>query len=158
MRLGIITVMTAVFKFRHSVLPPCLTPCAVSGARPYANTYANKEESILFEGINYSGAKFWLDLLQVVFTALIGLYVWLSKPTKQNKLATEQLKEILVAQDRRLGELELKLQFIPDQDEFHALDKKVSEMVGKVDSVHGRMRSIDQKLDLLIENELRGKS
>jgi peptidoglycan hydrolase CwlO-like protein len=112
----------------------------------------------LFEDINYTGAKFWLDFLQVVFTALIGLYVWLSKPTKQNKIATEQLKEILVAQDRRLGELELKLQFIPDQDEFHALDKKVSELVGKMDNVHGRMRSVDQKLDLLIENELRGKS
>lgn len=123
----------------------------------------------MFEDINYTGAKFWLDFLQVAFTALIGLYVWLSKPTKQNKIATEQLKdtlaaqdrrlgELLVAQDRRLGELELKLQFIPDQDEFHALDKKVSELVGKMDNVHGRMRSVDQKLDLLIENELRGKS
>jgi peptidoglycan hydrolase CwlO-like protein len=123
----------------------------------------------LFEDINYTGAKFWLDFLQVAFTALIGLYVWLSKPTKQNKIATEQLKdtlaaqdrrlgELLVAHDRRLGELELKLQFIPDQDEFHALDKKVSELVGKMDNVHGRMRSVDQKLDLLIENELRGKS
>lgn len=123
----------------------------------------------MFEDINYTGAKFWLDFLQVAFTALIGLYVWLSKPTKQNKIATEQLKdtlaaqdrrlgELLVAHDRRLGELELKLQFIPDQDEFHALDKKVSELVGKMDNVHGRMRSVDQKLDLLIENELRGKS
>lgn len=112
----------------------------------------------MFENVNYAGAKFWLDFLQVAFTALIGLYVWLSKPTKQNKLANEQLKDILLAQDRRLGELELKLQFIPDQDEFHALDKKVSELVGKMDNVHGRMRSVDQKLDLLIENELRGKS
>jgi peptidoglycan hydrolase CwlO-like protein len=129
----------------------------------------NTKESTLFEDINYTGAKFWLDFLQVAFTALIGLYVWLSKPTKQNKIATEQLKdtlaaqdrrlgELLVAHDRRLGELELKLQFIPDQDEFHALDKKVSELVGKMDNVHGRMRSVDQKLDLLIENELRGKS
>lgn len=112
----------------------------------------------MFENVNYAGAKFWLDFLQVAFTALIGLYVWLSKPTKQNKLANEQLKDILLAQDKRLGELELKLQFIPDQDEFHALDKKVSELVGKMDNVHGRMRSVDQKLDLLIENELRGKS
>ncbi len=112
----------------------------------------------MFEDINYTGAKFWLDFLQVAFTALIGLYVWLSKPTKQNKLANAQLKDILLAQDKRLGELELKLQFIPDQDEFHALDKKVSELVGKMDNVHGRMRSVDQKLDLLIENELRGKS
>ena len=128
--------------------------CAASIAKPFVNS----KESTLFEDINYSGAKFWLDFLQVVFTALIGLYVWLSKPTKQNKLATEQLKEILVAQDRRLGELELKLQFSPGQDEFHALDKKVSELAGKMDNVHGRMRSVDQKLDLLIENELRGKS
>lgn len=123
----------------------------------------------MFEDINYTGAKFWLDFVQVAFTALIGLYVWFSKPTKQNKIATEQLKdtlvaqdrrlgELLVAQDRRLGELELKLQFIPSQDEFHTLDKKVSELVGKMDNVHGRMRSVDQKLDLLIENELRGKS
>jgi len=119
----------------------------------------------LFENVNYAGAKFWLDFLQVAFTALVGLYVWLSKPTKQNKLANEQnklvieqLKDILLAQDKRLGELELKLQFIPDQNEFHALDKKVSEIVGKMDNVHGRMRSVDQKLDLLIENELRGKS
>lgn len=150
----IITAMTAAFRSRQSALLQCPMPCAVSTAKPSANT----KESTLFEDINYTGAKFWLDFLQVAFTALIGLYVWLSKPTKQNKIATEQLKDILVAQDRRLGELELKLQFIPDQDEFHALDKKVSELVGKMDNVHGRMRSVDQKLDLLIENELRGKS
>ncbi|MCT6700907.1 DUF2730 domain-containing protein [Rheinheimera sp. 4Y26] len=112
----------------------------------------------MFDDINYSGAKFWLDLAQVVFTALIGLYVLVSKPTKQNKQATAALKETVEAQEKRLGTLELKMEYIPDQDEFHKLDKKVSELVGKIGNVHDRMRSVDQKLDLLIENELRGKS
>lgn len=112
----------------------------------------------MFDDINYAGAKFYLDLVLVIFNALLGIYVWLSRPTQQNKKDHESLRDFVQDQNRRIGELELKLQFIPDQDEFHALDKKVSELVGKLDNVHGRMRSIDQKLDLLIENELRGKT
>ncbi|WP_337840499.1 DUF2730 family protein [Rheinheimera sp.] len=112
----------------------------------------------MLEELNYAGLKFWLDLAQVAYMVLLGLYVWLSKPTEQNKAATEALKERLDELEARQRELELRIQFIPDASEFHALDKKVSELGGKMDNVHGRMRSVDQKLDLLIENELRGKN
>ncbi|WP_152342867.1 DUF2730 family protein [Rheinheimera sp. KL1] len=112
----------------------------------------------MFEDMNYSGAKFWLDAGQLLFTTIIGLYVWLSKGPKENKKDLDALKVQVDEQQTQIEKIELKLEYIPTKDEFHALDNKVTGLVGQVDSVHGRMRSIEGKLDLLIENELRGNT
>ncbi len=112
----------------------------------------------MFDDLNYSGAKFWLDAAQVGFTALIGLYVWLSKGPKESKKAVEDLSKRVDQSEQKIAAIELRLEYVPTQDEFHKLDNKVTGLVSQVESVHGRMRSIEKKLDLLIENELRGNN
>ncbi len=90
-------------------------PVAVSTAR----ASASKKENTVFDDLNYSGAKFWLDAAQVGFTALIGLYVWLSKGPKESKKAVEDLSKRVDQSEQKIAAIELRLEYVPTQDEFH---------------------------------------
>lgn len=84
---------------------------------------------------DYAAWRFWLDVLQLLGTALIGTYVWIVSRTRYN---TKQLREHENAVDARL-----------DEAEKHGvkMDGQIAALERRVDQI-GR---VHKRIDILAE-------
>ncbi|WP_027671291.1 DUF2730 family protein [Rheinheimera baltica] len=105
---------------------------------------------------NYTELKFWFDVLQWLITIGLGLWVWISRAPRENKLAIAELEARLKKSEAEQEKLQVRLEYLPTKEELHQMGKELSSLASKLDSSAGRMKAIENKLDLLIENELRG--
>ncbi|MEW5683006.1 MAG: DUF2730 family protein [Pseudomonadota bacterium] len=105
---------------------------------------------------NYAELKFWFDVLQWLVTIGLGFWVWISRAPRENKQAIAELEARLNKSEAEQEKLQVRLEYLPTKEELHQMGKELSGLASKLDSSAGRMKAIENKLDLLIENELRG--
>ncbi|MCD1597877.1 DUF2730 family protein [Rheinheimera aquimaris] len=105
---------------------------------------------------NYTGLRFWFDMLQLLFTCGLALWVYISRAPRENKQAIAELEARLKKSEAEQEKLQVRLEYLPTKEELHQMGKELSGLASKLDSSAGRMKAIENKLDLLIENELRG--
>lgn len=105
---------------------------------------------------DYNELTFWFYIVQWLFNLGIAIWVWLSRAPSENKKAITELEERVKRSEAEQEKLQVRLEYLPTKEELHLMGKELSGLASKLDSTAGRMKAIENKLDLLIENELRG--
>lgn len=105
-------------------------------------------------------ARFWLDLVQFILTAAIGVYAWQVARQRALREATETQ---LLDHERRLTLIEEKARHMPSGDSINRLSERLGDlhgdlqrMVGEFTGWQHEMKSLRTSVQLLVDNELRG--
>jgi len=93
--------------------------------------------------VDYDAWKFWLDLLQWLFTIGVMVYVWLDRGRADNKKLIKELAEQHVALERRIITAEEGLKRAATHTDISALREEqastratVERMASSVDRIH----------------------
>lgn len=110
--------------------------------------------------IDYTAWKFWLDVLQVVFTAAIGIYVWVSNRTAVNTKRIAKLEgdldERLDEQEVRLTRVEEALRHAPTHEDLKRIHARIDDVASGVSLVSGKIGETTRTLTLIHEHLLNG--
>lgn len=109
-------------------------------------------------------AASWLTTSAAVLAAALSIWNFVQGPSKKNEARIDKMRADVFAEtaalDKRLDALEQKVgnleQFVrqlPDRESFHELDKRLTEMGGKVDTISVSLLAQSKSLER-IENFL----
>ena len=119
--------------------------------------------------------RFWLDLVQWATTLAIGGYVWATgrqRATKQSiadaRTHADEIREEagqrLDRHAERLIKLEARLEHVPSNEAIESLNARLAElhgdfkqMTGWLEGVKGLLGTMQNSVQQLVENELRGR-
>lgn len=101
-----------------------------------------------------------VDLLKLAFPVLLStggiVYSWFSARTKARTEEIEEIRKDLLAQDRRIADMEGALQHLPDKESMHRLEMTVERLSGDLKVAVKSLESVDrvaQRIDtFLLEN------
>lgn len=92
---------------------------------------------------DYDAMKFWLDVIQWIFTIGVMIFVWIDRGRSDNRKLIQQQTERIESFERRLITAEEHLRHSPTHDDiaklqsqFAALDSKLDRVTNTVDRVH----------------------
>ena len=105
--------------------------------------------------LDYPAMKFLLDLIQMVITLLIGLYVWQSN---RHRVTNERISELESDMDERLDKyaerittLEVRAGAAPTHDDLKRMHKRLDIMNGELQHLSGESSAARRTLDLIHE-------
>lgn len=87
------------------------------------------------DGLDYSKLKFWLDLLQWLFTLGLMVFVWIDRGREKNKGAIEALTNRTESLERRLLTAEENLRHSPTHEDIAKLQSQYAGLESKLDRV-----------------------
>ncbi|WP_010324367.1 DUF2730 family protein [Marinobacterium stanieri] len=95
---------------------------------------------------NYDALKFWLDVVQWVFTIGVMIFVWIDRGRSDNHNLIKQLADRQEALERRLITAEEQMRHLPTHDdiaklreEYSGLNSKVDRMAITLDRIHDHL-------------------
>jgi len=90
-------------------------------------------------------------LVAFILNCIFFLVVWAMSRTFAKKDDVTHLTE-------RVSKIESSIIDMPGTNDFHELDKSLIEVSGKLDAVMPQLDGLKKITEILMENELRGKS
>jgi uncharacterized protein (DUF3084 family) len=100
--------------------------------------------------VNWDAAKFWLDVLQWLFTIGIGVAVWIRTGRNQNRTDIQALDDRQDALERRVISAEENLKHAPTHEDIAKLQSQSSALDSKLDRV---TNTVDRIHDYLMNNK-----
>ena len=88
---------------------------------------------------NYAAWKLGFDLLQWLFTIVVGIYVWLAGKENAMKKDTDNLKDSVTGMDRRVSRLEGGS---IDKQDLEAMYKNLNAVAGEVRELTGELKGM----------------
>lgn len=128
--------------------------------------------------IDYTAWRFWFDVLQLVGTIAIGIYVWWANREKVNssrfrglqdqvteKIGREEVRQIMTKHeaachrhreqtgnlDATLRGLQSEVHHLPSRSEIKGLNDNITDLAGKMGKLEGRLEGINRAADLMNE-------
>jgi hypothetical protein len=99
---------------------------------------------------DYDAMKFWLDVIQWIFTIGVMIFVWIDRGRSDNRKLIQQQTERIESFERRLITAEEHLRHSPTHDDIAKLREEYSGLNSKVD----RMAiTLDRIHDYLMNNK-----
>jgi len=137
------------------------------------------------ESIDYTAAKFWITLIELVGIVVIAIYVWWSNRNKVQKERVDQLQSQLIEQVQQLSnlikrqdndeqmrnkslllirDLENRMQAVeitqkgmPTHRDFKDIYNKLDATKSLLDQLIGETNAIHRQFGLVFESALQGK-
>ena len=110
--------------------------------------------------MDYEAWRFWIDILQAVLTAAIGVYVWLVNRTRVNAARIRKMEDDF---DRRLDDAEQRLTKVesniehgPGRADLKRIHERVDETAKEVHLLTGEFQSVKGTLELIHQFLLSG--
>lgn len=101
--------------------------------------------------LDYTAMKFWLDLIQVVATLGVGIYVWLSN---RHRVTATRLSKLEGEMDRRLdvhtewiSTLEGRVGNIPTHEDLDKMNKLINGIGGDLREMTGSYKRLQNTVD-----------
>ncbi|MGD9858857.1 MAG: DUF2730 family protein [Marinobacterium sp.] len=92
---------------------------------------------------DYDAMKFWLDVIQWIFTIGVMIFVWIDRGRSDNRSLIQQQTERIESFERRLITAEEHLRHSPTHDdiaklreEYAGINSKVDRMAITLDRIH----------------------
>jgi len=105
------------------------------------------------DGINWTAARFFFDLLQVGAILGIGIYSWWKANHQTNNAEMSKIKERVERNDRRIERVEQDVSNQPShadvsklRTEMSSLGKEIAEMTGTMKGMNGSLSIVTQHL------------
>jgi len=116
----------------------------------------DEERSTHMDKFDWTAGKFWLDVLQMLAT--FGLWLWMRATMGQKTNAKEltALKSKVDTNEKRLVETETTIKHLPEARELARINSQLAQTTGQLEGLVSQMKAMQSKIDLLLENELRG--
>ena len=124
---------------------------------------------------DYTAWKFWIDVLQMVATCAIGIYVWWNGRNQANAKRFKTLEDTVTGHNtsikmltearqqqttdcekrlQRIEDLEKELNHLPSREEISKLSDKIGSLTEKLGTLDGRLNGINRAVDLLNQHHL----
>ncbi|WP_310614040.1 DUF2730 family protein [Limnohabitans sp.] len=115
--------------------------------------------------IDYTAAKFWLDVAQWIGMGLITVWVFLRTKDKDNDQAVQGVNTKLTdfiatsntqacATNERLTRLEERISHMPTNDELSDLEGKVESLRASVEGMSELLRRVEHQTNIIHEHLL----
>ena len=108
--------------------------------------------------MDYVAWKFWLDILQLLLTAGVGLYVWLVTRTRINAARIRKLEgdidNRLEDHGNRITAVEAAVKHGPKRDDLGNIHKRLDEVVTVVARIEGENRAMAGTVSLIHQHLL----
>ena len=108
--------------------------------------------------MNYEAWRFWIDILQTVLTAAVGVYVWLVTRTRVNAARISKMEDDLDARldghDRRLTRIEGAVEHGPTRDDLGRIHTRIDEVAAAIARIEGESHAAARNLDLIHQHLL----
>lgn len=108
--------------------------------------------------LNYDAGKFWIDLVQTIFLAAVGLYGWISG---RHRVTEERLKGLAVEMEGRLDDhgdritrVEAYTESLPTHTDMGKLYESINAVRSSVDQMTGEMKGVKSSLTLIHQHLL----
>lgn len=95
--------------------------------------------------MDYGSARFWADIGQWVFNAIVALYLWLHR---RNQATVEQVDQ----NEKDILELRVGLKTLPSQNQIAGMTREIKTLIGEVGEMKGRLGGINRAVDLMNEH------
>lgn len=110
--------------------------------------------------MDYDAWRFWIDILQTVLTAAIGVYVWLVNRTRVNAARIRNMEDEIDARldkaEQRLTKVEVDIEHGPSRDDLKRIHERVDDTAREVHEMTGEFRSVKSTLELIHQFLLNG--
>lgn len=110
--------------------------------------------------MGYGEIKIWIDLLQWLTTAAVGLYVYAvnrHRVTNERISALEShVDERLDDHSDRLARLEQDARHAPSHDDLKRLHKRLDDMNGELKEMRGEFYAVNRTLSMIHQHLLDG--
>lgn len=103
------------------------------------------------ELLNISPLVVWAVALTQLLTFGIALWNMLSSGSRKNAATLEAHGRMLHSLEERVSAVEHSLREMPRRDDFHALDKEMTELRGAMGVLGERLKPVEATLDRLHE-------
>jgi flagellin-like hook-associated protein FlgL len=118
--------------------------------------------------VDYSGARFWMDMLQLAAFAALGLYTHIASRSKANRTAINALREdvekdVDLAVDRvnrcerHLDVLESRMNSAPTHADLGRIYARLNTVAAHMERLSGQMGAVAHQLQLVNEYLLNNK-
>lgn len=108
--------------------------------------------------MDYGALRFWFDVVQVVGTIAIGVYVWLANRQRVTTQSIRQLEhdvdERLDDHGTRLSRLEEEVRHLPTHNDIGGVFKRIDQIHGDLKELTGAMSGLRRAVDLINDHLL----
>ena len=103
--------------------------------------------------MDYEVWRLWIDILQAMLTAGVGLYVWLVNRTRVNAARIRKLEEDIDTRlddhGQRITTVEAAVKHGPSRDDLGKIHQRLDTMVAAVARIEGGNHAAARNLDLI---------
>jgi hypothetical protein len=105
--------------------------------------------------VNWSYPDFWFGLIQMIFNALISVYLWINRRYQATNKAFSACRNEMTGRieksETSLVRIETDLTHMPGQKQFDALGKDIRSLTRELGELKGRLEGINRVADLMNE-------
>lgn len=112
--------------------------------------------------IDYSGARFWMDILQLIGFAALALYTHITSRSKANRAAINALREDIekdvdaavervIRGERHLDVLESRMNNAPTHADLGRVYARLNTVAAHMERLSGQMGAVAHQLQLVNE-------
>ncbi len=105
--------------------------------------------------LNYDALRFWLEIIQLGATVLLGVYVWIVSRTRANKTAIDRVDRRVSELVRRVDVIDQELRAAPTHDDLGKLYDRLNTMNGQLQQIAGHLEAMARQFALINEHLLR---
>lgn|GEM_PF-6835989 len=96
---------------------------------------------------DYASAKFWADIGQWIFNALVATYLWINRRHNETLDKIESACEKIDEHERDISLLKSH----PSHDQSGRMVEQIERMSGEISEIKGRLTGINRAVDLMNE-------
>ncbi|MDH5185206.1 MAG: DUF2730 family protein [Gammaproteobacteria bacterium] len=100
-------------------------------------------------GADYNEWRFWFDIVQLVATLLIGIYVWQTNKHKANHKAIKDVDEKVIDHQERILVIENEMTHVPGDKEISRIHNRIDQVGQGVKHIEGTVQQMNTTLTLI---------
>lgn len=112
--------------------------------------------------MDYEAWRFWIDILQALLTAGIGVYVWLVNRTRVNAARIRKMEDDIDGRlddtEHRLTKVETAVEHGPSRQDLGKIHKRLDEVAQTVSRIEGENHAMARNIDLIHQHLLERQS
>ena len=112
--------------------------------------------------MDYEAWRFWIDGLQTVLTAALGVYVWLVNRTRVNAARISKMEDEIDGRldeaENRLTKVESDVEHGPTRNDLGRIHTRIDDVAAAVARIEGESHAATRSLDLIHQHLLERQS
>lgn len=102
--------------------------------------------------MDYDSARFWADIGQWVFNAIVAGYLWVNQRRQATTTQIENAYKQIAVNEKDIVRLRADFNALPNRGEFIELGKEIRALTGELSETKGRLSGINRAVDLINEH------